>query len=192
MNSNRPLSIVTKKYLRAYYKILDTMIKDMTSVILTKSISDNFIMQMIPHHRAAIEMSKNILRYTTNIELQSIATNIISEQTKSIANMQAIQNKCSKITNTDYENTYYMNGFKVISDMMFNEMCSAQITNDVNANFVREMIPHHEGAVRMSYNALMFNICPELKPILYAIISSQCKGIQQMQQLLWHLDRCNY
>ncbi|MGE7837146.1 hypothetical protein [Viridibacillus arvi] len=56
MNSDCPLSIVTKKYLRAYYKILDTMIKDMTSVTLMKSISDNFIMQIIPHHRAAIEM----------------------------------------------------------------------------------------------------------------------------------------
>ncbi|MFE6167369.1 DUF305 domain-containing protein [Viridibacillus arvi] len=190
MNSDCHLSIVTKKYLRAYYKILDTMIKDMTSVTLTKSISDNFIMQMIPHHRAAIEMSKNILRYTTNLELQSIATNIISEQTKSIANMQAIQNKCSNIINTDYENSYYMHGFKAITDIMFSKMCSAQITNDVNANFVREMIPHHEGAVRMSNNVLMFNICPELKPILYAIISSQCKGIQQLQQLLWYLDRC--
>ncbi|MGE7921158.1 DUF305 domain-containing protein [Viridibacillus sp. NPDC093762] len=99
--------------------------------------------------------------------MQSIATNII-------ANMQSIQNKCSNIINTDYENSHYMNGFKVIADRMFSEMCSAQITNDVNANFVREMIPHHEAAVRMSYNALLFNICSELKPVLYAIISSQC------------------
>ncbi|MGE7921159.1 hypothetical protein ACQKM9_19790 [Viridibacillus sp. NPDC093762] len=60
MTSNFPLSIVTKKYLRAYYKILDTMIKNMTNVTLTNSISDNFILQMIPHHRAAITMSKNI------------------------------------------------------------------------------------------------------------------------------------
>ncbi|MGF7048064.1 uncharacterized protein (DUF305 family) [Paenibacillus sp. DS2015] len=56
--------------------------------------------------------------------------------------------------------------------MMFYEMGSAHITNGVNANFVREMIPHHEGVVRMSNNVLQFNTCPMLKPILYAIITS--------------------
>lgn len=41
----------------------------MTGVCLTDSISGNFIMQMIPHHTAAIEMSANILKYTTDPQL---------------------------------------------------------------------------------------------------------------------------
>ena len=190
MDSNCELSHVTKAYLDHYYDILNTMICDMTSVTLTNSISDNFIKQMIPHHLAAIKMSKNILQYTTNLQLQSIATNIISEQTKSISNMLAIQCKCSTLTNSEYDLYLYMNNFNKIAETMFMKMGSAAITNDINANFMREMIPHHKGAVRMSNNALMFNICPELKPILYAIITSQCKGINQMQQLLRELDNC--
>ena len=85
MDSNCKLSNVTQVYLNTYYMILKTMIKRMTTVQLTNSISDNFIEQMIPHHQAAIEMSQNILKYTTNLEVQGIATNIISSQTKSIA-----------------------------------------------------------------------------------------------------------
>ncbi len=166
------------------------MIRDMTSVPLTNSISDNFINQMIPHHLAAIEMSRNLLRFTTNLELQTIASNIISEQTKSISNMEAIQYKCSLLVNADYERFQYMNRFKKITEMMFNQMGSAPVTNGINANFVREMIPHHEGAVRMSNNVLHFNICPSLKPILYAIIASQCEGIKKMQQLLQQLNDC--
>lgn len=54
------------------------MIQGMTEAELTGSISDNFIVQMIPHHRAAIEMSGNILKYTTSIPLQEIALGIIS------------------------------------------------------------------------------------------------------------------
>ncbi|GGH23286.1 DUF305 domain-containing protein [Paenibacillus segetis] len=190
MNSHCELSLVTKAYLDTFFKILNNMIQNMTSVHLTNSISDIFIRQMVPHHLAAIEMSNNILKYTTNLELQGIALNIIAEQTQSIANMQAIQQQCSLMTNTDFERSHYMDRFKEISETMFFEMGSAQITNGVNANFVREMIPHHEGAVRMSNNVLHFNICPMLKPILYAIISSQCKGIKQMQQLLARLDCC--
>ena len=49
---------------------------------------------------------------------------------------------------------------------------------------MREMIPHHKGAIRMSENALRFDICPELKPILCEIITSQQKGVSEMTQLL--------
>lgn len=190
MNTHCQLSLVTTAYLDSFCKILNNMIQEMTSVQLTDSISDNFIRQMIPHHRAAIEMSTNILRYTTNLELQSIALHIISEQTKSIANMQAIQQQCSVVTNSEVEVSHYIKHFRGISETMFYEMGSAQITNGVNANFVREMIPHHKGAVRMSNNALHFNICPMLKPILHVIITSQCEGITQMQQLLPKLGCC--
>ncbi len=47
-----------------------------------------------------------------------------------------------------------------------------------------QMIPHHEGAVRMVDNVLQFHICQELNPILYAIWSSQTRGIARMQDLL--------
>ena len=72
---------------------------------------------------------------------------------------------------------------------MFYEMRSARTDNNLNANFIREMIPHHRGAVRMSENALKHCLCPELVPILEAIIASQKKGIRQMQQLLRQM-RC--
>lgn len=190
MDRTCKLSHVTQAYLDVFYNILNTMIRDMTSVQLTNSISNNFINQMIPHHEAAIKMSRNILQYTTNLELQCIATNIISEQTKSISNMKAIQSKCSLLLNSDREISQYMHRFKEIAETMFKRMGSAPITNGVNVNFVREMIPHHEGAVQMSHNVLCFNICPPLKPILYAIISSQCEGIREMQLLLRRLDHC--
>lgn len=190
MDSTCKLSNVTQVYLNDYYHILNNMIERMTSVQLTNSISDIFIQQMIPHHFAAIEMSKNILKYTTNLEIQDIAIHIISAQTKSISNMQAVQFTCRIPTNTDFERSEYMRGFKDISQTMFFEMGSAPVTNGVNANFVREMLPHHEGAVQMSNYVLQFNSCSELKPILYAIITTQCQGINQMKHLLNHIDNC--
>lgn len=184
MNSRKRLSNVTKDYLSTFYCILDNMIKGMTETELSDSISHNFIVQMIPHHKAAIEMSKNILKYTTNVSLQDIASGIISDQTKSIENMKMIECTCFEIKNCERDVCLYQRRVKQILNTMFYGMKNAQSDNRINCNFMWEMIPHHRGAVEMSNNALRYDICPELKPILEAIIISQKRGIKQMQHLL--------
>ncbi len=83
-SENSYLTNSARNYLKEFYDILDEMIEEMTEVKLTDSISHNFIMQMIPHHMAAIEMSVNILQYTTDMPLRNIALSIINEQTQSI------------------------------------------------------------------------------------------------------------
>ncbi len=184
MNPCNELSIVSKNYLDTFYCILDEMIKGMTDVELTDSISYNFMIQMIPHHRGAIEMSQNILKYTTDIQLQNIALGIIESQTKSIENMQAIECKCMELGNSDNELCKFQNEMECIMQVMFAGMNDARSTNSINCNFLWEMIPHHMGAVRMSETTLKYNICDGLVPILNAIIESQKKGIMQMQRLL--------
>ncbi len=173
----------TMPYLAEYSRILNTMINDMNSADLTDSISHNFIVQMIPHHKAAIEMSGNILKYTDNTELIEIANNIITEQTESINNMQNILESCSCRKNTTCEVRTYQRNVSHITKLMFSAMSNAFSDSCVNCNFIREMIPHHEGAVRMSGNALRSAICPELRPILENIITSQRQGIRRMRCL---------
>lgn len=177
-------SDVTKAYLERFYCILDDMISEMTTASLTNSISHNFITQMIPHHRAAIEMSGNLLQYTTFIPLQIIAKNIIAEQTKSIQDMEAIIRICSRCCNTECELTAYNENIRVIMEEMFTEMGEAPSVNNININFMREMIPHHQGAIRMSEQTLQYQICPELNPILESIITSQKRGVKEMKELL--------
>lgn len=186
MHRNR-LDHDTKEYLNEFYRILDEMIKGMTSAKLTDSISHNFIVQMIPHHRAAIEMSRNILRFTDNEQLREIASNIIEEQTKSIENMEKALDKCSMLRSSTHDLLLYQRRVWQIMRVMFARMRNARVTNRVNCNFMWEMIPHHMGAIEMSHNALRYQICPELKPILDAIITSQQRGVMQMQRLLRQL-----
>ncbi|MGF0034715.1 DUF305 domain-containing protein [Bariatricus sp. SGI.154] len=184
MTFQRKLSNVTQSYLSCFYDTLDDMICGMTNAELTDSISHNFIVQMIPHHMAAIQMSENLLQYTTCIPLQNIATNIITSQTKSIEDMTEALKRCSRLFNTDQELCLYLQCFDQITQTMFSDMERAVSTNNINANFMREMIPHHKGAIRMSENALRFPICPELVPILHAIITSQKAGVRKMEHLL--------
>lgn len=173
----------TACYLKKYEEILSQMIQGMNDAALTNSISQNFIVQMVPHHRAAIEMSENVLRYTDNKQLKAIAEGIILEQTKSIENMMAIKKSCRLLENCCNDINAYQCRTEQIIQKMFSEMKKAYSDNCINCNFIREMIPHHLGAVRMSKNALHYPICSELIPILNAIITSQEKGICQMQNL---------
>lgn len=184
MNNIYKLSADAKAYLSEYYDILEEMITEMTCVFTTESISHNFIVQMIPHHIAAIKMSQNILKYTSLKPLINIADSIITEQTKSVRDMLEAKPSCSRLFNTYDDLSLYEKRFVHITDAMFSEMGNAYADNNISANFMREMIPHHRGAVRMCENALSFTICPELKPIMYAIISSQERGIAEMEALL--------
>jgi len=174
----------TKNYLTKFYEILDGMIEGMENACLTDSISQNFIVQMIPHHRAAIQMSKNVLKYNIYPSLQDIADRIITMQTRSINNMRDALQCCQQQTNSCRDIRLYRREFQNIKYDMFQEMNTAKSTNNIGDTFMREMIPHHRGAVRMSENALRYCVCPKLVPILNAIITSQQEGIEEMEQLL--------
>lgn len=187
MNDQIGCHEATRNYLSTYGDILDNMICGMTGAKLTNSISHNFIVQMIPHHRAAIEMSRNILQYTTDAPLMEIATGIIAEQTKSIETMLEIERGCSAQCNVPLAVNRYQKRVGQILCTMFSRMRSAPATNRLDCDFMWEMIPHHAGAVEMSENALRYPICEELVPVLRAIISSQRRGIRQMQCLLQQL-----
>lgn len=184
MGENRScFSHVTQRYLNTFDCILERMIQGMTCTELTNSISHNFIVQMIPHHRAAIEMSENILQYTTDLTIQEIAETIICEQTKSIAAMEEALPCCSNLTNSRESVCRYQSQIEPVFNTMFRRMQTARATNDINCCFLWEMIPHHEGAVTFSEITQCYDICPQLQPILQDIITSQKRGICQMEQL---------
>ena len=145
------------EYLRRCREILDTMIDEMSNAQLGCSISQNFIMQMIPHHRAAIEMSRNLLEHSRFRPVRCIAENIITSQTKSIENMQSALECCSQVKNCSQELCGYQRRFRDITGIMFEQMKGACTTGCIAADFMREMIPHHRGAVLMSENALQIS-----------------------------------
>lgn len=190
MHTCGPAGQEAKDYLTRFDQILDNMMKGMRSAALTDSVSQNFIVQMIPHHEGAIEMSRNILRYTDCVPLREIADNIITSQTKSVADMRAILCGCGACRNSCQELACYQRRFEQIVRTMHDEMESACRTGNVSADFMREMIPHHRGAIRLSENALQYPICPSLRPILQGIITSQRTGIRKMTILLRCITRC--
>lgn len=187
MSGRKECNCSDKEYQKRFCEILNEMICEMTCAQCNNSISHNMIVQMIPHHKAAIEMSRNILQCTRFEPVCEIASNIIEEQTKSICNMEKVLHRCSRHCNSTRARRLYQDRFHSITQRMFSEMKNACVDDRIEADFLRQMIPHHQGAIRMSQNALRFSICPELVPILKSIIVSQRAGIQKMECVLQHL-----
>lgn len=184
MTTQYRLSDCTKDYLTEFYSILDEMIRGMDCAQLNDSISHNFIVQMIPHHRAAIQMCENVLQYTRDAALRNIACGIISMQAQGIRNMESVLSQCTCVTNSDQDLALYQRWSGQVTRTMFHRMDTVCSDNNISADFIREMVPHHEGAISMCENALRFCVCPGLAPILESIISTQTKGVEELEQLL--------
>lgn len=179
-----------KNYLASYDSILSEMIREMTSVETGCSVSRDFILQMIPHHQAAVSMSAELLKYSGLKPLRCIAENIITTQENGICEMKAALDGCSCCKNSGQEVCQYQRRFRDISRIMFAQMKCAPRDSGVNVDFIQEMIPHHRGAILMSENALQYPICPQLKPILDNIIRTQTQGIEKMQEILRQQTEC--
>lgn len=189
MNSN--YSFNTQKYLHCYEKIVSDMIHGMTHATLLSSLSMTFINQMIPLNYAAIQMSKNLLLYTTNTELQNIACHIMNSQSQNIQNMMNIYNSC-KCENTQEQINCYLGTYEQISSTLFSSMKNIEPHNDINISFIQQMIPHHYAVIQMSKSLLQYPVCKQLTFILNTTIALQEKDMTQLKSLLQKINSTKY
>ena len=79
----------------------------------------------------------------------------------------------------------YLNRFDQILSEMSEKMLHAELTNySITIDFIRCMIPHHQAAIYMSENLLMYTRYQPLIEIAKGIIAMQTKGIEEMKEIL--------
>lgn len=178
------LSDKSKHYLCCYHQILDEMIQGITTAKLTQGISHNFIVQMLPHHRAAIRMSRNILSASDDRSVRRLAQRILEQRTQDTEQLEGLLTLCGQDATPQMDLRLFQRRMDLIFREMFTQMGAAPESNRLDAVYLREMIPHHQGAVRMSQNALRYGVSPELGPVLRQIINTQCREARQMRSFL--------
>ena len=182
------LSQDAKNYLCCYYQTLDGMVQAMTTASLTQSISHNFIVQMAPHHRAAVQLSSNILRFTEHGPVRRFAQSLTEAHTRGIEDMEAVLPACSVLVNPPMDLRLYQRRMDLIYREMYAGMGRAPEGNRLAAVFLREMIPHCQGAVRMAENALKYDVSTELVPILRSTVIRGRREAAQMRALLQRME----
>ncbi len=175
-------------YLTKFYNILGNMSYRMISVEMINNITINFIRTMIPHHQAAIYMCQNLLNYTNNQKLITIAQNIISMQQRGINQMKEILETTPEyISNTNQINDYLDKYYRILNRMTVRMRKSLQSPN-IDLDFISEMIPHHEGAIEMCQNLLEYPIDKRLEKVAQNIIDEQSKGVEELKQVRSNLQ----
>lgn len=142
-----------------------------------------FIDTMIHHHQGAVDMAKMIEGKTQNPDLIKFGKQIVADQEKEIAQMKDWREKwfAGKPRALNME----MPG---MADSMKMDMAKLNNSKDkaFDTAFIEMMIPHHEGAVIMSKEALQKSAKPEIKTLADQIIKAQEAEIKMMRD--WKIN----
>lgn len=136
-----------------------------------------FIDTMTAHHEGAVDMAKMAPKSTKNAELLKFANAIIIDQSKEMQQMADWRlnwfGAKPKALNME------MPGMKESMSMDMKRLADAR-DQEFDLLFIEMMIPHHEGAVTMSKDALQKSERAEIKNLANEIIKAQTAEIKLM------------
>ena len=141
-----------------------------------------FIDTMIAHHQGAVDMALLANTRTQRDEMRKLTQGIIQEQRREIAEMQEWRRKwfgdAKPALNVEFP------GMKTGMAGMDTVKLASLKGNEFDVEFVKQMIPHHEGAIEMAKAMKTDGKYPELENLARSVVDSQSPEIEQMKGLL--------
>ena len=139
-----------------------------------------FLDTMTVHHQVAIDMAKMCQGKAQHPELLTSANNIAAAQQEETAKMK--QWRDDWFAGQPSAMNAEMDGMKEsMKDMDMNELGSLT-GNTFDLEFLRQMIPHHTGALLMANTAFQKAEKNETKMLATDILKTQSAEIRQMQE----------
>ena len=174
----------TKHYLCCFYQILDEMAQGLATAKLTQSISHNAIVQLLPHHRAAVRMSRNLIAGCENRAVCRLAQRVLEQRADAMDQLEAALPESGQPVNPQLDLRLCQRRMDLIGREMLTQMGAAPEGNRLGAVYLQELLPHCQGGARMARSALRYEVSPELEPILRTIAAQQCRDAAQARTLL--------
>ncbi len=141
-----------------------------------------FLDSMIAHHQGALEMATLAEARAESSEIKELATSIIFDQEREIGKMTEWRDGWFEGT-ASAVNMQFPGMSHGMQGMDMKKLASLK-GREFDVEFVRQMIPHHEGAIEMAKAVKESSSRAELKELADDIISSQGAEIKQMRDWL--------
>lgn len=141
-----------------------------------------FIDTMITHHQGAIDMAKPCAANAQHAEIKTLCANIVRDQKKEIDEMKSWRDKW--FAGAALALNMEMAGMSDSMKGMDMKKLEAAKGSDFDLEFIRQMNPHHEGAVTMAKEAAQKSTKDEIKKLAAEIIKAQEAEIKQMKEWL--------
>lgn len=172
----------------AYLEEQDTIISDMLENMRVKesgSAELDFLISMIPHYEASIDLSKSyLLLGGQNKKLKELAREIIDEQLEEIDNMRELikEFQTPDITSKEKEKEYLNIYNKIISSHQ-NISDETAASSNVEEAYIEGMVIHHQMAADMAETILKYSSNRKICNIAENIFEMQKKEISQMEEI---------
>lgn len=163
-------------------RILDSMHGPMKELSNSKNIEVDFLQDMIPHHQGAINSARLYLDHGKSEQLKVIAKNIISSQEEEIRYFVELLSNINKNISKDY--AVFHDKSKETMNNMMSKMSSMTVSGDIDVDFIKAMIFHHEGAIQSAKDVLDYTKNNDIKDIAKNIIQMQEQEIRKMKDIL--------
>ena len=143
-----------------------------------------FLQSMVPHHSSAVEMATVAEAEAATPFVKRLAADIERSQTSEIAQMRRIHERLFGAPLKPDMGAHMALGLSAQEAGMEHMDGAAMIRGKrpFDRAFVDEMVPHHEGAMRMARVVLAKVRDPELRRLAQDIIAAQKKEIEEMKR----------
>lgn len=155
-----------------------------------------FVAQMIPHHRMAVQMAADTEDRAEHAEIRTLGADITRTQDAEIAAMQAVAKQLGVTPAAAPSGGMAMDhgahasgsmasdaqtlGLPMDAMGMSMDMDALRTARPFDRAFIDEMLPHHQGAIRMARAELARGTNPELRRIATAVVAAQKTEIERM------------
>lgn len=180
----KKLSDNSKEFLNTYYDIVDQLEKEISGVEIGKSISELFIKQIVPFFNASVKMNDNILKYTTNVDVENFAKNTSEEHQQNADSLLNMLESCACACNSERDIKLYTRKFEEPFNSTLHKLNSSPATNNLDAIYITSKINLLDGIVMMTKNVMVYGICQELKDFIPEMIESLNLNISTLKSLL--------
>jgi len=152
------------------------------------SVDAMFIVGMVPHHEDAIEMAELALTRAEHPELKELARDIIDTQSAENDDMREWYRDWYGEDVPENGSFGMMGGDMGMGGMgsMGTDMSALESADPFDAEFIEQMIPHHQMGVMMARMVLARSAQPEIQELARSIITTQTAEIEQMQD--WYRE----